>query len=118
MTIYDRARQTASKLFTKFGQGVVSLQRDVPGEGGDAWNPPVAVPVNYGLNATVSGVTARYVDGTLVTASDLMVRCAVPEVEPLITDRVIIDGTPRAILKIQPIPAAGTPAAYLIFVKG
>lgn len=118
MTIYDRARQTASKLFSKFGQGAVSLQREVPGEGGDAWNPPSAVPVSYGLDATVSGVTARYVDGTLVTASDLMVRCAVPEVKPLLTDRVMIDGTPRAILKIQPIPAAGPPAAYLIFVKG
>lgn len=118
MTIYDRARQTASKLFTKFGQGVVKLQREVTGEGGEAWNPPVSVQVSYGLDAAVSGVSARYVDGTLVTASDLMVRCAVPEVEPLITDRVIIDGTPRAILKIQPIPAAGTPAAYLIFVKG
>ena len=118
MTIYDRARQTASKLFARFGQGDVSLQRDVPGEGGDAWNPPSAVLVTHGLDATVSGVTARYVDGTLVTASDLMVRCAVPEVEPRLTDRVMIDGTPRAILKIQPIPAAGTPAAYLIFVKG
>lgn len=117
MSIYDSSRKTASKLFAKFAQGAVLLRRAAVA-GGDPWSPAAGATVDHPLDATVSGVSARYVDGTLVTAGDLMVRCAVPPTVPAPADLVVIDGAPRAILKIQPVPAAGPPVAYLIFVKG
>lgn len=117
MTIYDSSRKTASRLFAKFAQGDVLLRRAAPAAG-DPWSPAAGPAVDHPLDATVSGVSARYVDGTLVTASDFMVRCAVPPVAPDPADMIVVDGAPRAILKIQPVPAAGAPVAYLIFVKG
>jgi hypothetical protein len=56
------------------------------------------------------------IDGTLILAGDLMVTCAVPAVVPDISDVVVIDGVDHAVKRVEAIPAAGTAAAYKLFV--
>lgn len=104
MSFYDEIAGVASDVLKEFKQGSVQLRRDDP------------TTVTYDLAATVRGVSKQYIDGTLVVAGDLMVIYAVPPVVPETTDIVVIDGLDYVVKRVQQIPAAGTPAAFRLFV--
>lgn len=121
MTIYDELQAEASELLAEFGQGSVVLSRTTTTPDPSApWEPGTPSTTTYPLDAVVSGVASKYVDGTLIKASDLMITAAVhAEVTPQMGDAVSIDGgVAKAIKRIEPMPAAGTPAAFMIFVEG
>ena len=113
---YGRLQGTASRLLKQFKQGeVVYVQ---PGTTtGPAFNPVVGAPTNYQLNATVSGVSAVYVDETLILATDLQVITSVFDAEPTLDGTLTIDDKSLQIVKIDQIPAAGTVLAWRIFVR-
>lgn len=118
---YDEMRGVADELFADFKQGIITLTRSVPGTPPDPEKPWVRgqpTSTDYPLNATVRGVAAKYIDGTTIVASDLQITCAVPAVAPQMTDVYSIDGKVHAPKRILPLPAAGTPCAYLIIVAG
>lgn len=120
-TIYDELQTEASALLAEFGQGTVILTRSTSTpDPATPWEPGTTSTSTYTLNAVVSGVASKYVDGTLIKASDLMLTAAVhAEVTPEMGDLISIDGgVAKAIKKIEPMPAAGTPVAFLIFVEG
>jgi hypothetical protein len=80
-------------------------------------------PVVHTLKAAVAAVTvdqanAKYIDGTTITTADLVVTCAVPPVEPEMTDTLTLDGEVRTIKKIVQLPAAGVAVAFKLFVQG
>lgn len=118
MSFYEEMRGVADELLAEFKQGAVILTRIAPGESDPEtpWIPGEAVETSYSLDATVRGVSAKYIDGTTVVASDLQIMCAVPPVEPQMTDVYSIDGDVHVPKRILPIPAAGEPCAYLIIV--
>lgn len=117
---YDRMQGTATRLMKRFKQGVVSLKRTTPGEPDPAtpWIPGVPTVTTYPLDATVRRVEQKYVDGTLIVATDNQVTFAVPAVEPAMTDVLVIDGSEHVMKDLRPLPAAGTAVAYIAFVAG
>ena len=113
---YDRLQGTASRLMAKFSQGqVVYTITGAPT--GPAWNPTPGAPVSYTLDATVQGVEADYVDGSLILATDKQVTCAVFAVEPSLAGTITIDGKVCQIVRVDKVPGAGTVIAWRIFVR-
>ena len=84
---------------------------------GPAWNPMPGAPVSYTLDATVQGVEADYVDGSLILATDKQVTCAVFAVEPSLAGTITIDGKVCQIVRVDKVPGAGTVIAWRIFVR-
>lgn len=113
---YGRLQGTASRLMAKFKQGqVVYTITGAPT--GPAWNPTPGTPVSYTLDATVQGVEADYVDGSLILATDKQVTCAVFAVEPSLAGTITIDGKVCQIVRVDKVPGAGTVIAWRIFVR-
>ena len=114
---YGRMQSTASKLLTNFNQGDIKLIKVTDGTG-PAYDPGDPVETPYDLNGTVRGVAAKYVDNTLIRATDLQVTAAVHATEvPTLKDKLSIDGTKYDIIKIIKVPAAGTTITNIIFVR-
>lgn len=113
---YTLMQGTASRLMNKFSQGTV-VYNDHGTPTGDPWDPTPGTPTDYTLDATVSGVSERYVDGSTVLASDLMVTSAVFDTEPTMQGTVTIDGEAHQIIRIMPKPAAGTTVAWSMIVR-
>ena len=113
---YGRLQGTASRLMAKFKQGqVVYTITGAPT--GPAWNPTPGAPVSYTLDATVQGVEADYVDGSLILATDKQVTCAVFAVEPSLAGTITIDGKVCQIVRIDRLPGAGTVIAWRFFCR-
>lgn len=100
----------------KFSQGTV-VYTITGAPTGPAWNPTPGAPVSYTLDATVQGVEADYVDGSLILATDKQVTCAVFAVEPSLAGTIAIDGKVCQIVRIDKLPGAGTVIAWRIFVR-
>lgn len=117
---YGRMQNTASRLLERFAQGTVTLTK--PGAttpGPNPWDTPtVTDPVVHALDATLKGVSAEFVDGTTIFATDLEVTAAVFGAEPEPPDEVAIDGQVVTVIKTMKIPAAGTPMAWKFIVRG
>lgn len=110
---YGRMQGTATRLMKRFKQGVVSLKRPTTAPGPNPWEPGgVETTTTYPLDATVKRLHQRYENGVLIVQTGDMVTFAVPEVEPVITDMLIIDGAERVITNLTPIPPAGTVVAW------
>lgn len=120
MGFYDEMQAVASGLLAEFKQGAVTLVRVVPGVPDPAtpWLPGAPTETTYVLDATVARVAEKYVDGALILSTDNQVIFAAPAIEPELSDRLVIDGTVHTMKDIRPIPAAGTPVAYIAFVAG
>ena len=113
---YGRLQGTASRLMAKFSQGqVVYTITGAPT--GPAWDPTPGAPVSYTLDATVQGVEADYVDGSLILATDLQVTCAVFGAEPSLAGTITIDGMILQIVRVDKVPGAGVTIAWRIFVR-
>jgi hypothetical protein len=113
---YGKMTSTASRLLKRFNQGSVRYIESA-GDVGAAWDPIKGSDVYSTLAATVSGVSARYVDGKTVIATDLMVTAAVFDRVPTMSGRLEIDGKEVQIVKIMPKPAAGTVVVWNIICR-
>lgn len=124
MGFYDDMAGVASSVLAEFGaknqEGASSIQliRTMPPPGG----PSLWSPGTYDLDGVVSAAgdkaNAQFIDGTTILSTDLVATCAVPEIEPALTDTVVVDGVARAIKKVVKVPAAGTPVAIKLFIAG
>lgn len=120
---YAKMRATADRMLTRFNQGSIVLVRSVVQPGPNEWTPGGTVSVAHELKATVAAVTvdqanAKFIDGTVITAADLVVTCAPPPVVPEMTDTLTIDGRALSIKKIVQVPSAGVPVVFKLFVAG
>lgn len=117
-SFYEEMRGVATELLGEFLQGVVQLVRVTPGAPDPAtpWEPGAPTETTYALEATVSRVAEKYVDGTLIVATDNQVMFAVPQVVPTLADKLLIDGTVQVMKDLRPIPGAGVTVAYIAFV--
>ena len=113
---YGRLQGTASRLMAKFSQGQVVYTIAGPSTGPE-WNPTPGAPVSYTLDATVQGVEADYVDGSLILATDKQVTCAVFGAEPSLAGTITIDGKVCQIVRVDKVPGAGTVIAWRLFVR-
>lgn len=120
---YGRMQSTATRLLQRFAQGNITLSQTTTAPGPNEWTPGTETTATYPLDAAVAAVlndeaTAKFVDGTVIVATDLTVTFAVPEVVPAMGDSVTIDGKVHVVKKIVALPAAGTTVAYKIIVQG
>ena len=114
---YQRFQGVANRLLTKFDQGPLYLLRETPGDGPD-WDPGESPEsLRKELPGTARGVSDKYVDGTLVVSTDL--QCTIPggRIEPQMTDRIEVNGQAHQIVRIDPKPASGTVAAYIVIIR-
>lgn len=94
------------------GQGTVQLKRTTTTPGPNEWTPGVETVQTWQLSATVKRLHQRYENGVLIVQTGDMVTFAVPEVEPTLTDLLIIDGAERVVTNLTQIPPAGTAVAW------
>jgi hypothetical protein len=115
---YSEMRSVADELLGEFAQGTVLLKRVTLVEGPNEWDPPVETAVSYALKGTVKRIHQRYENAVLIVETGDMVTFAVPDVEPVLTDTLMIDGVERAITNLTPIPTAGTTVAWKAWCAG
>jgi hypothetical protein len=115
---YSRMQATATRLLDRFQQGTVLLRRITLSAGPNAWTPGGSSSEEWPLKATVRRVSQKYVDGVTILATDNQITFSVPDVTPLLTDRLVIDGDEQVMKDLRPIPAAGVVVAYMAFVAG
>lgn len=127
MGFYDDARAFADELLAEFSQGTITLTRSTFAAPANPWEQGSETTAVYALRATARGVSSKYVDGELILASDIQVMAspialdsdgAEASIVPQMADTITIDGAARKPKRIMPIPAAGTVAAYMVFVEG
>lgn len=118
----------AARLLGRYREGTVTLSRATvaAAEAETPWQPGETTGTTvYTLDAVVKGVTAGQIDGTLILASDLMVVASpkartasgnAVDVVPLLTDTLTIDGAAKVIKRVETMMAAGSPAAFRLFV--
>ena len=117
--LVDRFRRDiAPRLLERFANGgtVAVARSTTPGAG--PLDPPVVSETSSPFNASVRGVSASILtaDANLV-ATDLQAICAAIDYVPAVGGMVEINGSVRAIVRVDAIPAAGDPAAYRFFLR-
>lgn len=108
-----------SQIVSDFEMGTISIESRTPTK--DPANPlkyTVAV-VAQNIEAIVTGVSSRRVEGTSILEGDLYVIITSDKlnVAPQDSDVVIIDGKDYEIVRINAVPPAGTPVLYRIRVR-
>lgn len=131
---YERMRDVAKRLTTKYNTGEILLKRptSVLIDPEAVWTEDLQTGRTYDtyrLDAVVMGVLAEYIKETTVTMDDLMVitspiaTLVVDDVETpgivleyAMTDEIYIAGTRHALKKIDRLPSAGTASGYFLYV--
>ena len=137
---YGEMADIAAELLAEFKQGVVTVTR-VAQEGEkpddwpswEPWTPPTVTRL-YEVDAVVTGVPEKLVDGDTVVATDLLVTCSdamrlvsvdgeavEPESVPFdagLLDTLQIDGRPATVIQPMPVPAAGVKVVHKFVVRG
>lgn len=106
----------ARDLLREFDQGGVVLAVSTPGAG-PPHNPGASTFVDVPIHGAVRGVSAEYVDGSSVIATDLQVTIPGGVAAPKMQDRVKLATVPHQIVRIISKPATGVVAAYLVIIR-
>ena len=115
MAIYDRLRQTTTRLLSSYGQGVVEIGTPATVAGANAWDAPTVTTAWTPVDAVVRGVSQKYVDNVNIVATDKQVLFQ-GEIDA--GDKIRIDGRVRAVLRVDYIPGAGEAVATVVVVQG
>lgn len=119
MGFYDEMQDVASGLLGEFNQGTIVLLRpNVEAMDPDRpWDVTVGSPTRYLLNGVARTVERKWIDGTTIVGDEVQVTFAVPDVEPVASDQIEIDGRVHRTVDMRRLPEAGTPVAYIFFVR-
>jgi hypothetical protein len=109
--IYEEMQGVATRLLTRFNQGVIPLAKTTTAPGADPWTPGTPTTTTYTLQATAKGVSKEFVDGTTI------VTAAAFGAEPDPADVLAIDGKAVTQLKVIRLPMAGTLVAWKFVVR-
>lgn len=116
MSFYNDMQGLATGLLRDFDQGGIVLSVATPGAG-PAHNPGPVTFADVPLPGAARGVSAKYVDGTHVLATDLQLTVPGELATPKLGDVVKLSGVAHQIVRIIPKPATGTVVAYLLIVR-
>lgn len=117
--IYDRFASLADRLVTQFDMGGTATLVQIVTPDPDPLKPPTVTDGGFSIPAVVFGVTGDMVarDPDLV-ATDLRVIIAAAHWVPLVPGDVLrIDGKDRAVVRVEPVPAAGVVSIYKLIVR-
>lgn len=117
--LYDRFRNTAARLLTRFDQGGTGAVVQAVVTNPDPLAPPAVNNTPQPVRAVVRGVSAELVANTPDMAlGDLQVITdALSGFVPAEGQAVLINGHQRAILRVEPVPASGAAVIYKFFVR-
>lgn len=116
MSFYTDMQTVATELLGEFSQGTVYYV--APGtKTGDDWNPTEAAGTETLIDAVISGVNPRYINGTTIHETDLVAVIGAESVTPSMAGKIKVDGKLHQIVMIEPLPAAGTVCAYRVFIR-
>lgn len=117
--LYNRLRTgTVPRLLAKYKTGTVEIGRPVTTPGAQPWDPPTITTEWTDINAVVTGVSQKYVDGSNIVMSDRMVNCQTPVAfNEVAGDLMRIDGKVVAILSMPNALAAGVPVLNKFIVR-
>lgn len=123
MGFYDEMQQIASSVLKDFKQGMVKLHHFEQGRGGTLDEPAASLEKVYELDATIDGVSYKYLLESFAAASDITVTAGVIKgVKIGLDDFIEINGQQYKILRdVSPAPTAvnGQPIVWrLICRKG
>lgn len=109
---------TAPRLMAKFANGGTKTEVRTVTPNSDPLMPPTVTTSSTEFNAYVKGVSSQMVaaDPNL-QASDLLVLVAAIDFIPQVSRMVDINNKTCAIIRVDPIPAAGDPAIYKFYVR-
>ena len=116
MAFYDDMQELASSILKDFKQGSVKLIHYESAEGGTLDEPSELTETVYNLDATVSGVSYKYLINSYAVASDLTVTASVIKgVQPTINDFIEVEGVRHKIIRdisAAPNAANGKPVVW------
>jgi hypothetical protein len=117
---YTDMAVTAHGIIDEFQQGTLKLERRTPVASPVPWDPAEPTAKMYPVVGVVRSVDRRYVDGTLVIATDRMATLPVKGlpvgVVPEMTDLLHVDGQPTTIKKVLRVPEAGIIIVYKLIL--
>lgn len=114
---YDRITTRHERLLERYGQGVIELGRYTEIPGPTEFDPPTYTTEWETVSGIARGVDPEYADGTTILVTDMTVQIAIPETLPAMGDVVKVDGIEMSIMRIEPLPSAGEPVAYVLLVR-
>lgn len=104
MSLYDDIGTVVNEVMSEFKQGVITLVKITPASG-PVDNPGTPTETSYTLDATVKGVSFKYVQDGLAVSSDMTVTAVpVSGVTPSEKDFISIDSTRYKIVHYIPLP--------------
>lgn len=120
MTLYDKLRAgTVPKLLGKFKTGLVEVGRPVEIDGFEEWDAPTVTIDWIEVNALVTGVADKYVDGQTILMDDRQVLFQSPVALDVNSgDQVRVDGKVVAVVGVKNILAAGDPVIERLVIRG
>lgn len=117
MNIYgDMCQALTAEMGSVFKQGDVKYVSP-PTTTGPDYDPVYTPGTEYDVQATVSGVSQKYVKDGYISASDLQLLVVPFDVEPDSAGKMSVDGELKQIIQVDQIPAAGEPVAWRVFCK-
>jgi hypothetical protein len=129
MTFYDDMADVVADLLDPAELGaadgsIVLVRRTVTPPEVDTWNAPEDSTASETLRAQAFGVSGELIgqpapelDGATILASDRRVIAALPAMGYEPGDMLSIDGKAVTVLRVDKIPAAGTPSAVRFIVR-
>lgn len=123
---YRDLQAVVNDVLPQFRQGTVVLRRVT--RAADPSPSTVGAVVStqeWTLAAAVpKDVPKKYINGTTIVEGDLMVVAAVRaispavDVDPQMTDVLVVGGVQRTIKAVKQVPLTGIPVAFQIFTQG
>ncbi|NYZ69112.1 hypothetical protein H0A36_24125 [Endozoicomonas sp. SM1973] len=118
MSFYESLAGTAVNLLQQFGTQTVLIR--TTGEEFDPVTGRVTPGTTEqlktnGVLTSFTKTTETALGGNIVAGDMLLVLSA--EVEPLSTDKLLVNGEPWTIVRILPVNPAGTPISYKVQVR-
>jgi hypothetical protein len=98
---------TANRLLGKYQQGTAALIRAEISTPGNPWSPVQSAPTQYPLTVVVEPIAKKYIDDKVIFSDDRMVLFQVLDIEPVLTDRIMLGSKTFEIKKLFRYPDAG-----------
>lgn len=119
MTFYGDMADVATELLTEFGADV-TISRITQQKVVDPVTGEIIVP-EIKENYTIKGIMKKYpenvIDGSRITVSDRQLMLETSGIEPVMTDKITINGQHWPIMEIESINPAGTALLYIVRVR-
>lgn len=116
---YSRARATATKLITRFGQDAQLLVPSVAS--GNPWDPVPAAPAAYNVTIAITDYSEYDRRGTLIQAGDRRAFMSATGLtvteEQLTAAKLVVNGTTLAVVNALPLNPAGVAVMYELQVR-